>query len=888
MSRSLRRASIRWRLVAIVFLVLAVSLPLAGAGMLLYERSAFERDLERRMTVLADVIGDNSVAALAFNDLQALADTLAALRNDPRIVAGGLYGTDGRLLAQYRRSDADAAPPAETPALRPNRATFARGMASMLRPIEHKGKTAGIVYLVADTSDWTELLARFLAMLGALFGAALVVGMLVSIGLQRFVTGPIAELAALMRRIGRTGEAQLRAVKRSDDEIGVLVDGFNDMLDEIAKGRAELEAARAELQQRVAALDAEVAERRRAEAELHRSRDQLRSFIDNAHVGINWLAPDGTILWANRYELELYGYRPEEYIGRAAAAFHEDPRAVADILARLAGSDVLDGYESRVRCKDGSLRDVIINCSVHREDGRLVHVRCFTRDITERKRAEERLRRSEERYRTLVAATTSVVFGTNAVGRVTERLPSWEEYTGQTWPGYAGARWARMVHRDDRRRLWAAWVRATREGRLFEAEVRIWHARSGRHRYCLARAVPQRRADGEVYEWLGTMLDIDDRKRAEEQFRSAIESAPNAMIMIDELGRIVLVNRRLETLFGYRREELLGRPIETLLPERVRQVHPALRGEFLLAWQDGAGTEVREMSGRHRSGREIPLEVGCSALQTEEGVFCLASMIDITERLRAEEERRRYTEELQRSNRELGQFAYVASHDLQEPLRAMSGCVQLLAQRYRDKLDARANELIEHTVSGALRMQALINDLLAYSRVSTRARPFEPCRLEEPLRQALANLEASLKETGATVTYDPLPTATVDATQLTQLFQNLIGNAIKFHADRPPRVHVSVRRRGGAYLFAVEDNGIGIEPQYIDRIFGVFQRLHTRGKYPGNGIGLAICRKIVERHNGRIWAESVPGKGSTFYFTLPAGTVVHNEEHSELYGNGQH
>lgn len=877
-----RDMSIRWKVVAIIFVVVAVSLLLVGAGLLLHTRAAFERDMVQRLTLLADVIGQNT--ALAFKDAQVAGETLNALSNYDPIMAGGVYDRTGQLVARYLRADADIAVP-ETPP-REQGPAFKGSRTTLVKPIELKGEPTGTVYLVADTRDWTATLQQFLVILLGLFAAVLPVGLLVSVGLQRLVTHPIQELAQLMRRIGRERDHKLRAVKRGNDEIGVLVDGFNDMLDEIAKRRAEVERTQCELQRRVVELDAEVRERRRAEAELHRSRDHLQNFVESANIGLHWVGPDGTIAWANRYELSMLGYTAEEYIGRPIAEFHEDRQVIENVLARVARNEAIENREARLRCKDGSIRDVSMNSSGYWENGRFVHSRCFTRDITERKRAEDALRRSEERYRTLVAATTSVVFSTDPAGRVVERLPSWEEYTGQRWRKYAGSGWAAMIHHEDRRRLKVAWVRATSEGKMFEAEVRVWHARSQRHRYCIARAVPQRQADGSVPEWIGTLTDIDDRKRAEEQFRSALDGAPNAMIIIDEAGRIVLVNQQLERLFGYRRDELRGQPVEKLVPERARSAHPRFRADFFSDPQTRPMGGGRDLYGRHKSGREVPVEIGLSPFTTEEGVFCLASVIDITERRRAEQELRHYTGELQRSNRELGQFAYVASHDLQEPLRAISGCVQLLQQRYRDKLDPRATELIGHTVSGALRMQALINDLLSYSRLSTRAKPFERCDLSHPVQQALANLEVAIKESGAAVTVDPMPVASVDPTQLTQLFQNLIGNALKFKAERTPEIYVGVQRRNGGTLFCVQDNGIGIEPQYIDRIFGVFQRLHNRNTYPGNGIGLAICRKIVERHSGRIWVESVPGKGSTFYFTLPAGNV-HNEEQSERYGGQQ-
>jgi PAS domain S-box-containing protein len=334
----------------------------------------------------------------------------------------------------------------------------------------------------------------------------------------------------------------------------------------------------------------------------------------------------------------------------------------------------------------------------------------------------------------------------------------------------------------------------------------------------------------------------------------------------------------LETLFGYTREELFGRSIEVLLPERARGLHPGFPNDFSSATDARQIGDAGDLYGRHKDGRHVMVEVGLNPFTTADGVFSLASIVDITERKRAEQELRRFTDELQRSNRELAQFAYVASHDLQEPLRAISGCVQLLQQRYQSKLDERADDLIQHAVSGAVRMQTLINDLLSYSRIGTRAKPFEPCDLAQPLQETLANLSVAIKEAGAAVTWDDMPVMHADPTQFTQLFQNLVSNALKFRGnDRTARIHIGVDQQGAGQIVYVRDNGIGIEPQYYERIFGVFQRLHGRNKYPGNGIGLAICRKIVERHGGRMWVESVPGEGSTFYFTVPDGGG-HNEQ----------
>jgi len=227
------------------------------------------------------------------------------------------------------------------------------------------------------------------------------------------------------------------------------------------------------------------------------------------------------------------------------------------------------------------------------------------------------------------------------------------------------------------------------------------------------------------------------------------------------------------------------------------------------------------------------------------------------------------TSELERSNQELQQFAYVASHDLQEPIRMVASYTQLLAKRYKGKLDSDADEFIAFAVDGATRMQVLINDLLAYSRVGTRGKEFEMTNCDAILENTLVNLQKAVEESGTKVTHDPLPTVMADDVQFIQLFQNLIGNAIKFHGKDLSLIHISAERNDSKWLFSVRDNGIGIDQDYADRIFVIFQRLHGRGEYPGTGIGLAICKKIVERHDGHIWVESEPGVGSTFYFTIP-------------------
>lgn len=372
---------------------------------------------------------------------------------------------------------------------------------------------------------------------------------------------------------------------------------------------------------------------------------------------------------------------------------------------------------------------------------------------------------------------------------------------------------------------------------------------------------------------LAAVVDITERRRLEERFRHVVEAAPNAMVMVDSEGRIVLVNVQTEKLFGYPREELFQKSIETLVPERFSTGHQGHRTAYFDDLKPRRMGTGRDLYGLRKDGSEFPVEIGLNPVRTSEEVFVLAAIVDITERKRAELELLQRTEELARSNQDLEQFAYVASHDLQEPLRAVAGPLQLLQRRYQGQLDARADEFIAHAVDGATRMQKLIDDLLAYSRVGRSGASPQLTECGNVLDQALKSLSVGLQESGAQINRGELPSVLAIPTQLTLLFQNLIGNAVKFrHSDRPVQIDIGARRQGGDWVISVKDNGIGIDPQYFERIFLIFQRLHGRAEYPGTGIGLALCKRIVEQHGGRIWVESALGSGTTFFFTLSANT----------------
>jgi len=376
---------------------------------------------------------------------------------------------------------------------------------------------------------------------------------------------------------------------------------------------------------------------------------------------------------------------------------------------------------------------------------------------------------------------------------------------------------------------------------------------------------------GEIVGASAIARDITARKQAEEMFRMAVEASPGAMIMADQSGKIVLVNAETERMFGYERGELIGRPVEILVPKPLRDMHVQHRNTYSVQPSRRIMGAGRDLFGVRKDGSEVAIEIGLNPIKTMNGLVVLAAIVDITERKHHETAMAERTAELQRSNAELEQFAYVASHDLQEPLRMVASYAELLADRYQGKLDERADKYIGYAVDGAKRMQRLVNDLLTYSRVGTQGLPLQSTEMSTVVGHTLRSLKPKIDAVGAEIVVDVLPTVDADEVQLGQVFQNLVANALKFNSSgKTPRVHIGAKPSPQGWTFFVEDNGIGIDGQYSERVFQMFQRLHDRETYEGSGIGLTIAKKIVERHGGRIWFESEPGKGATFFFTLPA------------------
>jgi PAS domain S-box-containing protein len=358
-------------------------------------------------------------------------------------------------------------------------------------------------------------------------------------------------------------------------------------------------------------------------------------------------------------------------------------------------------------------------------------------------------------------------------------------------------------------------------------------------------------------------------KQSERKFRAIFDGTFQFMGLLDPQGTVLEANRTALDAVGITLADVVGKPFW----ETQWWTHsPNLQQKLAEATQRAATGELVRFEAEHilADGSSVFVDFSMKPVVDETGhvIMLIPEGRDISDRQQAEAELKRQKADLARSNAELQQFAYVASHDLQEPLRMVSSYLELLERRYKGQLDEKADQFIGYAVDGAVRMQTLINALLTYSRVGSTPQSYESIDCAVVLQDVLTNLQVTIAQSSAVITYDPLPVVPGDQTQLIQLFQNLINNGIKFRRKEVPHIHIGAKRLSDKWLFSINDNGIGIDTQYRDRIFVIFQRLHSQAEYPGTGIGLAICKKVVERHGGHLWVESNPDQGSTFYFTL--------------------
>ena len=475
----------------------------------------------------------------------------------------------------------------------------------------------------------------------------------------------------------------------------------------------------------------------------------------------------------------------------------------------------------------------------------------------------------ERLYALIAESTDDAVFSVTLDGRVTSWNPAAERLYGRSEAEMIGARFEPLVEasaREEHRQLMrrAAWGESSRG-------ITTRHRTAAGRTLLIALTVSPIRARGERVVGVSAIArDIGREAELEARHSAIITSAFDAILTMDAAGRVVEFNPAAQAMFGYDEQDALGRPLaELIIPERFREGHRAGVQRLLAGGSSTVLGRRLEVSALRHDGTEFPVELVIARLEGTQSVLFTGFLRDLTELRRAQDELRHTIRTLERSNRDLEQFAYVASHDLQEPLRMVSSFMQLLQADYADQLDATAAEYIAFATDGATRMKKLIDGLLAYSRVDTRGQRPTPTDVQEVLDEAVAGLRLRMDAEQAVVEASDLPVVLADPGQLLQVFQNLVANALKFRGPAPPRINVSARPTGGFWEITVQDNGIGFEPEHAERIFSMFQRLHARGEYEGHGIGLSIAQRIVDRHGGRMWATSVPGQGSCFHLTLP-------------------
>jgi PAS domain S-box-containing protein len=632
----------------------------------------------------------------------------------------------------------------------------------------------------------------------------------------------------------------------------------------------------------------DVSERRWSQESLQR----LVAVVDTSPDAILSLSPDGVVLGWNPAAERMYGYAAREVLGRSLLHLPGEPEEqrvhLRAILARVAGGEAVQGFETRRMSRDGSMIDISLTVTPVRDpDGRVTTMSLVGHDITERKRAQEESRR----LAAILASTDDAIIGTDLAGNIeswnrgAERMFGWEV-------NEAVGRPITLITPPEARQAASALLGQIRNGEGVERLETTGRHREGKHLDLSVTASPIFDAEGRVVGAARILRDVTAQKAAEAQRREAEERFRVMSETVSDIVWSLVIGEDLSVEVewvggedfaaesGYTMDEFktAGGWLALIHPDDVDQV---ARDMSRLLHGERVDGEFRVVTGSgelrwwQSSARALPMDA--NGLRRVVG-----GAKDVTARKLAEEalaatqaDLERHAAELERSNKDLERFAYFASHDLQEPLRMVASYTHLLAQRYQGSLDTDADTFIDFALDGAQRMQALIHDLLVYSRAAREPKQ-EQVDLGACLRRAVANLEAALAESEGVVRGEDLPSVTGDPGTLTQVFQNLVGNALKFRGAYPPEVEVRAERVGPEWLVWVRDNGIGVAPEHAERVFQLFQRLH-RDECPGTGIGLALCRKIVERHGGRIWVESDQGEGATFFFTLP-GEVDADED----------
>jgi PAS domain S-box-containing protein len=627
----------------------------------------------------------------------------------------------------------------------------------------------------------------------------------------------------------------------------------------------------------------DISHRKWSEQQLIFNERKFRRLVENGNEAIAILSPNIQPNYISPSVQRVLGYTPEELMEMDVLSLvhPEDVSILKEALAIAMANPGIPGKGHIVRAlhKNQTWRWLEASLTNMLHDPAIGGIVDNFRDVTEKKLADEKIRIAKERYDTVLKATNEAVWEWD--------IQTSEVHWGEGFRSLFGYDaelisrnvevWDALFHPDDSKRVLDS-VNAVVESESqlqWESQYRFLKS-DGQYVHVLDRGILIRDEEGKPLRMIGAMQDISSKLAADEALRDSEEktrlimnSALDAIICMDKKGLITFWNPQAEKIFGWKTEEVMGmRLSDTIIPVEFRERHSRGLEAYAKSGQGKILNTILELSAINKNNTEFPIELTVLPIQQGNQEFFCAFVRDITARKTAEQQLKKRAEELTASNAELEQFAYVASHDLQEPLRMVSSFLQLLEKKYAENLDETANQYIQFAVDGSNRMKSLILDLLEYSRVNTSQEQRTAVDMSTIINQVLDTYSCKIVETNASVKVSLMPVARVNKMQMSQLFQNLIGNALKYNKSAQPAIEIGYEEHADSHQFHVKDNGIGIDPKFYERIFIIFQRLHTKNQFSGTGIGLAICKKIVEKHEGRIWVESVPGKGSTFYFTV--------------------
>src|SRR3984885_6703691 len=741
-----RDMPIKQKLMVIIMSVTAAALLLSGLGIVVADSLLFRAAMQRDISALAQIVADNSTAALAFDDPKTATETLASLRARPRLITACIYRPDGAMFARYIHPGAVTGCP---PGKAPDELRVINTGLMIRRPIALNQRRIGTLVLLYDLGEISERTRLYGQMVLLILIVSSFIAFLLSSRLRGIVAEPISQLANATRSVSETRDYSVRAQKLSGDELGALADGFNEML-------------------------------------------------------------------------------------------------------------------ARIQSQDHELRKALLA-------------------------QEAALRESQEvrdSLRTTLASIGDAVISTDAQGRVVFVNPIAQSMLGIEEAGIVGKHLDevfQIVNEFSRAKVESPVAQVLREGRIVGmANHTVLIAKDGTEIPIDDSGAPIRDESGVIQGTVLVFRDVTARRRAEETSRlvtSIVQSSDDAIFSKDLNGIVTSWNRGAERIFGFSSKEMIGRSISTIFPpDRSDELSGIMK-------RIGKGEPIEHYQTvrRTKTGEFLNVSITISPMQDPLGRITGASVIsrDITDQVRAADRLARLNADLQRSNevlaltnQDLERFAFIASHDLQEPLRMITAYSQLLIKSYPAEFGSEAGTFVDNIVDGTTRMRDLLADLLAYTEIrSGGEQPVELVDLNVVIEHVRQNLRASIDESGAVITSDRLPVVRAYRGHFEPLFQNLIGNAIKYRSARPPNIHVAVREVDRGLRVSVSDNGMGIEPNYHKQIFEVFRRLHGR-KIPGTGVGLAICQRIVERYGGRIWVESQDGQGATFVFTLPNAVTL--------------